>query len=84
MLVWPLHQLRHVALFFDTGFMDSKVVPIYNCPCGVGACILKVSRMSKNPGREFWCCPESKKVINFDMLCIVCFKLMTCNNISMN
>ena len=58
-------------------------VPIFECPCGVGPCLVKVSHKKKNPGRQFLNCPDKKKVIN-DMLYIISFKLMTCNLFDMN
>ena len=71
------------VLFIDIGFMALRDVPIHDCPCGVGPCLVKMSRIKKNLGRLFWCCPNGKKVIN-DMLYILCSKLMICNLFSIN
>ena len=41
--------------------MDMLIVPKFRC--GV-PCLLKISNTPTNPGRQFWCCSNRKKVVN--------------------
>ncbi|TXG54969.1 hypothetical protein EZV62_020225 [Acer yangbiense] len=37
--------------------VDGLQKPIIQCPCGGGACAIRISRTEKNPGRKFYACP---------------------------
>ncbi|KAK0588852.1 hypothetical protein LWI29_006242 [Acer saccharum] len=37
--------------------VDGLQNPIIQCPCGRGACAIRVSRTGKNPDRKFYACP---------------------------
>ena len=50
--------------------MASNTLPL--CDCGTGTVVMRTSRTDRNPGRKFFCCPNSRKVVSIFLICIFC------------